>query len=100
YYITGLLANQYLLANANSKKILSEQENKRMKDEFTYLLTLYPDQLTQTNDVELMKKQIIDLNKKVNGINYLKKSEGTATFTLQEVSQQNQSLGNIKTSEN
>lgn len=100
YYITGLLANQYLLSIANTKRVLTELENKRVKEEFTYLLSLYPDLLSQTEDVELMKKQIVDLNKKVGGITYLKKSEGTAKVTLQEVIQQNQSVGDIKSTEN
>jgi hypothetical protein len=100
YYVTGLLANQYLLIIANAKKVLTEQENKRVKEEFAYLLTIYHDVLTPTEDIEIMKKQIIDLNKKVGGVTYLKKSEGTATVELKQVSEQNQSVGEIKTTEN
>jgi len=100
HYVTGYLANQYLLSVASAKKIASEFENNRLKEEFIYLVNLYPDLLTHTNDLELMKKQIVDLNKKLGGLYYLKKSEGSSSVTLKQVSEQNQGVGDIKSTIN
>jgi hypothetical protein len=100
YYVTGLLANQYLLSIASARQASNNQENQRTKEEFKYLLQIYPDFLTNTEDTELMKRQIVDLNRRVGGITYLKKTEGIASVSLQEVTQQNQNVGDVKSTEN
>jgi|GEM_PF-1634706 len=100
HYITGLLANLYLLNLAETEIKLSEQENTRLINEFKYLLNLYPDELNSTDDPELMKKQIIDLNMKNNGeVSYLNKTEGNVEIKLEEVVNSPEILGEIKNNE-
>lgn len=96
YYATGLLANLYVLTVAQAKKIATQEQNERVQKEFSYLLKKYPNLLTETDDVSIMKKQIVDLNKMTGGVIYLNKKEGDATVELQEVTEQNKSVGDIK----
>lgn len=100
YFVTGLLSNEYLLVQAQANNNLTEKENQRVQEEFNYLLNLYPNLLTSTTDIELMKKQIVELNRTNGEISYLRKSEGNTTITIQEVVEQNQSVGEIKSNEN
>jgi hypothetical protein len=100
YFVIGLLSNEYLLVQAQAKNKLTEKESQRVKEEFNYLLTLYPDLLTPTTDVELMKKQIIELNKKNGEISYLRKPEGNTTIPIQEIIEKNQGVGELKSTEN
>lgn len=100
YYVTGLLANLYLLNLSENNKKLSDVENTRLKNEFNYLLNLYPNELNPTEDPELMKKQIVDLNKKKNGeISYLNKTEGNAEIKLDEVIKTSENIGEVKRNE-
>jgi hypothetical protein len=97
YYVTGLLANLYLLNLSENNKKLTDEENVRLKNEFNYLLSLYPDELSSTDDLELMKKQIVDLNKKNNGeVSYLKKTEGIVEIKLDEVAKTSDNIGEVK----
>ncbi len=99
YYQTSLLSNLYLLNHAASKLQATEAEKGRIRNEFVYLLNLYPTQLNPTDDTEIMKRQIIELNKKLGGLTYLKKTEGTSTIALQDIKQQNDGIGEVKKTE-
>ena len=99
YYVTGLLANLYLLRIAKATEQATADENGRIKSEFDFLLKLYPDQLNATTDINIMKRQIIALNEKLGGIIYLKKPEGEANVDLQTASLQNNALGTVQSIE-
>jgi hypothetical protein len=99
YYVTGLLANLYVLSLSDNKKKLTDKENQRVKNEFNYLLGLYPDELTATDDIGLIKKQVVALNKEKEGdVSYLKRKEGTAHIELDEVIKTSENIGKVKTS--
>jgi len=86
YYVNSLLVNLYLLHLADKKNKLTQKENTRLKNEFKYLSSLYPGEFSPTNDLELMKKQILELRKKNGGkISYLKKKEGDTKIKLDKI---------------
>lgn len=99
HYVTSLLANLYLLDLAESKMKLTDEQNDRLKSEFNYLLKLYADDLTPTDDTEIMKKQIVDLNKKKNGEISFLKTEGEAPIKLLDVVKTNDTIGEVKRNE-
>jgi hypothetical protein len=71
YYVTSLLTSLYLNSLLESKQKLTAEENQRVIDEYNYLLSLYPEILKPTTNVEIMKAAIKELNTKLGQISYL-----------------------------
>ncbi|NEN25746.1 hypothetical protein G3O08_19840 [Cryomorpha ignava] len=63
YNATNMLKTLYLKEKAKLQNSMVAQDEDRIKEEYKFLLKLYPQYLEKTDNVEIMKKAIRDLSK-------------------------------------
>lgn len=89
YDATILLSSLYLDHKTQNLAALTAAENERVKSEYNYLRGLYPDILQETQDVNIMKKTMVDLSRNTKlQLSFVKQSlkgEQIAVKTVEEI---------------